>query len=118
MLRLGMPPRLWVSPIAGPCPARPRSLALAGAPEQLQIDLVGHAQAGGADRMAEALQAAVDLAGNGAVAVVSAVEHVVRRPADVGEAQILHQHQLGDREAIVHLDQIDLSRGLRMPASA
>src|SRR5262245_33634327 len=51
-------------------------LAGAGAALELQVHLVEHAQARGADRMAEALQAAVDLAGDRAIGVVEAVEHV------------------------------------------
>ncbi len=118
MLRLGMPPRLCVSPMDGPWPGAAAKLALARAPEQLQVDLVRHAQAAGADRMAEALETAVDLAGDGAVPVVAAIEYIVRRPADVGQSEILHQHELGDREAVVHLDQIDLLArvcGCRLP---
>src|SRR5215212_8519649 len=62
--------------------ARPR-LAL-----QLQVHLVEHAQARSADRMAEALQPAVDLAGDLAVGVVEAVEHVFPALAGLGDVQV------------------------------
>src|SRR5256714_10697263 len=52
-------------------------LALAGAALHLQVHFVDHAQARSADRVAEALEAAVDLAGHLAVRVVEAVEHVL-----------------------------------------
>src|SRR5262249_7203051 len=51
-------------------------LARAGPTLELQVHLVQHAQARGADRMAETLQPAVDLARDLAVGVVEAVEHV------------------------------------------
>ena len=58
--------------------------------------------------MAEALEAAVDLAGDLAVGVVEAVEHVLPALAGLGDVQVLHGHQLGDREAVVHLEHRDL----------
>src|SRR5690606_26952676 len=80
-------------------------LALAGTALHLQIELVEHAQAGGTDRMAEAFQPAVDLAGQAAVAVVETVHDVAPRLTLAGDEKVLHRHQLGDREAVVHLDQ-------------
>src|SRR6202034_877685 len=61
-------------------------LTLTGAAEQLIVNFVRHAQAGSADRMSEALQPAVDLAGQLATAVVFAVENIERRAALVGQA--------------------------------
>src|SRR5690348_13629048 len=76
------------------------ALALAGAPLHLQIDLVDHAQARGADRVAEAFEAAIDLARHLALGIVEAVEHVLDRAALGRDEEILHGHQLGDREAV------------------
>ena len=84
------------------------ALALAGAALHLQVHLVDHAQARGADRMAEALQAAVDLARHLAVGIVEAVEHVLDGAALGRDVQVLHGDELGHREAVVHLDQADL----------
>src|SRR3546814_9432026 len=52
------------------------SLPLAGAAQYLEVILVDHPQSRRADRVAEAFQPAVDLAWDGAVGVVKAVEHV------------------------------------------
>src|SRR6188474_3036729 len=62
--------------VVGHADARVLELAGAGAALELQVHLVEHAQARRADRMAEALQAAVDLAGDLAVGVVEAVEDI------------------------------------------
>jgi hypothetical protein len=87
-----------------------RLAALTGsrAAEQLQIVLVDHPDAGSADRMAEALEAAVDLAGQGAVSIEEAVEHVFPAFAGFGDVQVLHGDHLSHREAIVHFEQTDL----------
>ena len=58
--------------------------------------------------MTEAFQAAVDLAGHGACGVVESVEYVADCAALRRDVQILHGDELGYREAIVHLDQVDL----------
>src|SRR5215467_12774020 len=79
-------------------------LARAGPALELQIHLVEHAQARGADRMAGALQPAVDLARDLAVGVVEAVEHVLPALARLGDVQVLHGHELGDREAVMHFE--------------
>src|SRR5215471_2980779 len=65
-------------------------LAGAGAALELQVHLVEHPEARGADRMAEAFQAAVDLAGNLAVRIVEAVEHVLPAVAGLGDVQVFH----------------------------
>src|SRR5580698_845138 len=62
--------------IVGHADARVLQLTGAGAALELQVHLVQHAQARGADRMAEAFQPAVDLAGDLAVGVVEAVQNV------------------------------------------
>jgi hypothetical protein len=62
-----------------------------------------------------ALQAAVRLARHRAVAVVAAVERRARRGR--APSEVLHQHQLGDGEAVVHFHQVDLAAGSVMPAS-
>ena len=69
-------------------------LPVAGPAEQLQVHLVEHPEAGGTDRMAEALQAAVDLARYATVCVIEAVHDVLDRPA-VAQAQVaLHPELL------------------------
>src|ERR671923_758308 len=78
-------------------------LALAGLPAQLQPALEQHAQAGGADRMAERLEAAVGIHGQLAVAVERPRQHFLPGSAAGGEAKVFHQHQLGRREAVVDL---------------
>src|SRR5690606_40039979 len=55
--------------------------------------------------MTKALEAAVDLAGNAAIGIVEAVEHILHRLAFLRDEEILHGDKLGDREAVVHLDE-------------
>src|SRR5690242_5790196 len=90
-------------------------LALAGAALHLQIELVEHAQARGADRMAEAFEAAIDLAGERAAGIEDAVHDVPDRAALRREAEILHGDELGDREAVMHLDQRELAARVGYP---
>jgi hypothetical protein len=59
--------------------------------------------------VAETLEAAVDLAGHFAVGIVDAVEHVSDRLTVLGQEQVLHGDQLGDREAVVHLGHADFA---------
>src|SRR5262249_6339223 len=80
-------------------------LALAGAALHLKVHLVDHAQPRGADRVAEALEPAVDLTGNPAIGIIKAVEHVLDGAAFGRDVQVLHGDELGYRKAIVHLDQ-------------
>ena len=84
------------------------ALAGAGATLQLQIHLVDHADARSADRMAEALQAAVDLAGDLAVAVVEAVEHVLHGAALGRDVEVLQRHEFGNGEAVVAFHETEL----------
>ena len=119
MLRFGMPAEVMGEADGGAVAGAAAELPVAGAPEQLQIDLVGHAQARSADGVAEAFETAVDLARNRAVAIVAAVEHVMRCASGIGEAEILHQHEFGNRKTVVHFDEVDLfDRGFRISASA
>ena len=62
--------------------------------------------------MAEALEAAVRVDGLRTVAVETAVEHVLPTLSACREAQILHQHQLGGRKAVVDLGHADLFAGI------
>ncbi|MCG5239410.1 hypothetical protein FHS63_003678 [Azospirillum doebereinerae] len=59
--------------------------------------------------MAEAFQPAVDLAGQRAVRVEHPVEHVAHRTALARQTEILHRHQFGDGEAVVHLGQAEVA---------
>src|SRR5271163_2703768 len=67
-------------------------LPLAGAPQQLGIDLERHAQARGADGMAEALQPAIDLTRLRAVAIEAPFANLVGSTTFVCEAEVLHRH--------------------------
>ena len=58
--------------------------------------------------MAEALQAAVDLAGDLAVRIVEAVHHVVDGATLRRNVDIFHRDEFGHRETVVHLDEVDL----------
>src|SRR5262245_3047731 len=85
-----------------------RPLPLAGAALHLQVHFIDHTQTGGANRVAETLQAAVDLAGNLAVRVVKSVQHVLDGAAFGRNVQVFHGDELGHRKAVVHLDQAQL----------
>src|SRR5205823_12437801 len=81
---------------------RRAQLALACPSKQLKIDLIRHTQAARADGVSEALQAAVDLTWDRAVAIISALLYIVRCAPCIGKTQILHQHQPGeDRKSVV-----------------
>src|SRR5262245_13522741 len=67
---------------------RRRSLSRARAAEQLKVILVDHPDAGCADRMAEAFEAAVDLAGHLSVGVEEAVEHVLPALPRFGDMEV------------------------------
>src|SRR5438270_7254774 len=95
-----------------PAAADAGDLALAGLAAQLQPALEEHAQPGGADRVAERLQPAVGVHRQLAVEVEDAGQHVLPGGAAAGEAEVLHQHQLGRREAVVHLGHRQLLPGL------
>src|SRR5918996_2658402 len=84
-------------------PAHAGDLALAGLAAQLQPALEQHAQPRGADRMAEGLQPAVGVDRQLAVEVEGAGQDVLPGGTPAGETEILHEHQLGRREAVVHL---------------
>jgi len=78
------------------------------ATQQLQVNFIRHAQAGGTDRMTETFQAAVNLTGDRTVAIVATIEHIVRRASHIGQPQVLHEHEFRNRETIVDFDQVDL----------
>src|SRR5712664_334604 len=78
-------------------------LTLAGLAAKLQPALEQHAEPGGADRVAERLEAAVGIHRQLAVEIERAGQHVLPGRAAGGEAEVFHQHQLGRREAVVHL---------------
>src|SRR4029077_4252969 len=78
-------------------------LALASLAAELQPRLEEHAQPGGADRVAEGLEPAVRIHRELALEVEGAVEHFLPRGTPLSEAEVLHQHQFGGREAVVHL---------------
>src|SRR5262249_1634832 len=82
---------------------------------QLEPHLVHHAQPARADRVTEALETAVGIHRLRAVAVEAAVEHVLPRLPARREAHVLHQHELGRREAIVHLGHADLAAWILDP---
>src|SRR5690349_20789064 len=78
-------------------------LPLPRLPAQLQPGLVEHPQAARADRVAEGLQPAVDIDREAPRGVEGTVEDVAPRLAPIGEAEVLHEHDLRGGEAVVHL---------------
>ena len=84
------------------------SLTITGASLHLQIHLVNHPKAGGANWMAETFKTAVNLAGDLAIRVIEPVHHVIDRSPLVGDIEILHRHQLGDGKAVMNFKHADL----------
>src|ERR1051326_3047025 len=76
------------------------ALAVTRAAEHLQIDFVDHAQARGADRVPEALEAAVDLARYAAGRIIEPVEHVIEGAALGRDVQVLHGDEFRHRAAV------------------
>ena len=70
---------------------------------ELQPGLEHHAQARRADGVAERLEAAVGVHGQVAGEVEGAGLDLLPRGAPLAEAEVLHEHELGGREAVVHL---------------
>ena len=70
---------------------------------QLQPALEEHPQARRADGVSEALESAVRVDRQVAVEVERAGEDLLVRGAACAEAEVLHQDELGRREAVVHL---------------
>src|ERR1700678_200207 len=87
-------------------------LTLPCPPEQLVIDFIHHAQARRGDRMTEAFEAAIDLAREPAIAIVESIQNVAHGPPLVRQEQILHGHELGNRQAVIHLDEAELGARL------
>ena len=90
--------------------ARTLDLTVAGFAAQVVADLPDVRDAGGGDRVALRLETAGDVHRRRAVAPRRA------RPEEVGSAALLAQHQvvvvdeLGGREAVVQLDEIEILR--------
>src|SRR5262245_57000652 len=84
-------------------PGDARDLPRAGLTAKLQPALEQHAEAGRSDRMPEGLEAAVRVDRQLTIQVEGAGQHLLPRGAPRGEAEILHEDQLGRREAVVHL---------------
>jgi len=84
------------------------SLAIAGAAEHLQIQFIDHAEPGGADRMTEALEPAIDLTRHRAVSIVKSIEYIPDGAALRRDVQVFHGDELGHRKAVVDLEQADL----------
>ena len=111
----GAPPRLWVRPERA-ARAHGGDLALGRRlAAQLQPALEEHAQPGGADGVAEALEPPVGVDRQLAVAVEGAGQHLFPCRAPGGEAQVLHEDQLGRGEAVVHLGHGQLGPGIGDP---
>ena len=78
----------------------------------LLVDLVDHADAAGADGMAEALETAVGVHRQIALQRKRAVSDVGAGLTPGAEAQVLHDDQLGDGEAIVDHRHVDFGAGI------
>src|SRR5271163_3290029 len=83
-------------------------LARAGFAAHLQPHLVHHAQTGRADRMPERLEAAVRIYRQLAFEVEEPIHDVLPCCPARAEAEILVEHELGRREAVVNLGHADL----------
>src|SRR5262249_35627764 len=90
--------------------ARPVDLTLAGAPAQLGRELVGHPDAGRADRMPVRLQPTGGIDGLLASERGAAVLDEPPALSPCAEPEILVVQDLGDGEAVVHLGEVDLGR--------
>src|SRR5438270_236399 len=73
-------------------------------------DLLNDSYTRCSDRVTERLQPATGVHSNLAADRRRPAGHEVRRPAACTKAQVLDVEQLGDREAVVYLDEIQLSR--------
>ena len=76
---------------------------------ELQPALVEHPQTGRADGVAEALESAVRVDRQIAVAIERAGQDLLHRGAASGESEVLHQDELRRREAVVHLGHRELA---------
>src|SRR5690606_15918634 len=85
--------------VVGERQVRVVQLPLARLATELQPAFVEHAQAAGADRMTERLQPAVGIDRQPPAELERAVEDVLPRLPALGEAHVLHEYQLGGREA-------------------
>src|SRR3546814_12473188 len=80
-------------------------LPISGTAEELEVIFIDHPDSRRADRMAETFEPTVDLAGDRAVGVEEAVEDVAPPLPFLRDVQILHRHQLGNREAVMHFNE-------------
>src|SRR5260370_29085567 len=58
--------------------------------------------------MTEAFEPAIDLAGKLTIAIVESIQDVGHGATLVRQEQILHRHELGNREAVVNLNEAEL----------
>ncbi len=86
-----------------PLPVGRDAALLGGLAPQLQPGLEHHAEAGRADGVPEALEAPVGVHRELAVELERAGELLLPGATPLAEAEILHQHELGRRETVVHL---------------
>ena len=106
-----IPLLLWVRPIAASGTWRGAGLAA-----ELGEDLGGLGHAGGAERMAAADEPAARVDDDVAAVVAAPGRHERPGLALRAEAQLLVGDQLGDREAVVHLGEVDVGRRRRRPS--
>ena len=107
----GPPPRLCVRALRLPV-GDAGDLALAGLAAQLRPALEQHPQPGRPDRVTERLQPTVGVHRQLAVEVERPGEDLLPGEAPLGEPEVLHQHQLGRREAVVDLGHRQLGAGI------
>ena len=107
--------RAWPSQVVAQPQARVLHLSPLGAALELLGDFAEHAAAGGADGMAEALQATAGVDRDLAVDVRVTLADELRAFALLTELKILAVQDLGDGEAVVHLGEVDLLGGVLDP---
>src|SRR5262245_10847693 len=88
-------------------------LALLGLALQLLVVLVDHAHAGGTRRVAERLETPVGVDRQLAAELERAGGDVLLRGTLLAEPEVLVGEQLGQREAVVHLRDLDLLPRIR-----
>src|SRR5207244_5866748 len=93
----------------------PLHLPLLRLPLELLVVLVDHAHAGRAGRVAEGLESAVRVDGQLAAQLEGAALDVLLRRTLLAEAEILVGEELGQREAVVDLGEVDVFSGIPYP---
>ena len=81
-------------------------LSSAGPAQQLCVDFIRHAQAGCAHRMTEALEAAIGLARNGTITVITAIQNVGRCAPGSGQSEVFHHDEFCDGKTVMDFNQI------------